>query len=72
MPQRRTTPRRGEDEIFYARSCTEGPVFDGATVVWGQDSEVVAADQSELSPAGTPSRGPALEASLNEHAPPGN
>lgn len=36
MPIRRT-PRKDEspeDAIVYARSCTEGPVFNGASIVW--------------------------------------
>lgn len=61
-----------EDEIFYARSCTEGPVFNGAQVIWDGTAEPVASDQAELAPAGVPTRGPGLFDPDNEHAPPGN
>ena len=56
MPLRRKA-RRDEDPadaIVYARSCTEGPVFNGGSVVWNGSGEPVAEDQSELSPVGTP------------------
>ena len=77
MPLRRPTSRRsaqGEnaDEIIYARSCTEGPVFNGTAVVWNGATEVVSMDQSELSPAGVPVRQSALIEQDDEHAPPGN
>lgn len=74
MPLQRK-PRKDEapeDAIVYARSCTEGPVFNGATVVWNGAAEVVAPDQAELSPAGTPTRGVGFAEPLGEHAPPGN
>jgi dihydroorotate dehydrogenase electron transfer subunit len=61
-----------EDEIVYARSCTEGPVFNGGQVVWNGGSDPVSADQHELTPAGVPMRSGALEDPEDEHAPPGN
>jgi dihydroorotate dehydrogenase electron transfer subunit len=70
MPLQRAR-RKGQLETYYARSCTEGPVFDGALVVWNGAGDPVAAEESELAPAGTPARGIALDG-LDEHAPPGN
>jgi dihydroorotate dehydrogenase electron transfer subunit len=66
--------RDGKDRngIVYARSCTEGPVFDGAAVVWDGAADIVALDQSELSPVGMPVRQTAYLEPANEHAPPGN
>ena len=61
-----------EDEIVYARSCTEGPVFNGGQVVWNGGADPVSADQHELTPAGVPMRSGALEDPEDEHAPPGN
>ncbi len=61
-----------EDAIVYARSCTEGPVFNGATLVWNGEADLVAQDQAELSPAGTPTRMGALMEPDDEYAPPGN
>ena len=61
-----------EDAVYYARSCTEGPVFNGASVVWDGSGEPVTTDQSELTPAGAASRGTAALSAEDEHAPPGN
>ncbi|MDQ4125075.1 MAG: dihydroorotate dehydrogenase electron transfer subunit [Actinomycetota bacterium] len=61
-----------EDSVYYARSCTEGPVFNGGSVVWNGSADAVATDQSELTPAGAASRGTAALAAEDEHAPPGN
>ena len=73
MPLRRKLRKdeAAEDAIVYARSCTEGPVFNGAHVIWNGSGEVVALDQSELAPAGVPARSP-LSEPVDEHAPPGN
>jgi dihydroorotate dehydrogenase electron transfer subunit len=59
MPLRRKKKRdeTPEDAIVYARSCTEGPVFNGAHVIWNGAAEPVGDEESELS---------------LEHAPPGN
>ena len=61
-----------EDAIVYARSCTEGPVFNGASVIWNGAMEPVGLEQSELAPAGAPSRQSAILDPDNEFAPPGN
>ncbi|MGH2817767.1 MAG: dihydroorotate dehydrogenase electron transfer subunit [Actinomycetota bacterium] len=61
-----------EDGIVYARSCTEGPILNGATVVWDGGADVVAADQSELSPTGVPRRQSATLIADDEFPPPGN
>lgn len=76
MPLRRPA-RPGEepdDTVLYARTCTDGPVFNGAAVVWNGagDAEAVAADQAELSPAGVPVRSGALHDRRSEHPGPGN
>lgn len=62
----------GEDEVTYARSCTEGPVFNGASVVFNGHSDPVAPDQAELSPAGLAVAHGHIEDSADEHPPPGN
>ena len=68
-PEKDETP---EEAITYARSCIEGPVFNGAKVVWNGAQDPVALDQSELSPLGSPTRlGPLFEPE-DEFAPPGN
>ncbi|MDQ3964401.1 MAG: dihydroorotate dehydrogenase electron transfer subunit [Actinomycetota bacterium] len=61
-----------EDAIVYARSCTEGPVFNGAHVIWNGASEPVALEQSELTPAGAPARQSGIPGPGDEFAPPGN
>lgn len=73
-PARRTTAKQDaeDDGVYYARSCTEGPVFNGASVVWDGSGDPVAPDQAELTPAGAPSRGTAALSTEDEHAPPGN
>ena len=72
LQRRRKKDEAPEDTIVYARSCTEGPVFNGEAVVWNGESEFVAEDQSELSPAGVPTRMSPLFDSEDEHPPPGN
>ncbi len=74
MPVRRPA-KKGEDlddAIVYARACTEGPVFNGATVVWPGSSESVAVDQKEFTPSATAVRDVSAEEPVDEHAPPGN
>jgi dihydroorotate dehydrogenase electron transfer subunit len=63
---------KDDDTIVYARSCTEGPVFNGATVIWNGAADPVSLDQSELSPVGVPTRGVGFEDAGDELAPPGN
>ncbi len=74
MPLRARTNRPGDDsvEIVYARSCSEGPVFNGGDVVWNGTLDPVAGDQAELSPAGAAVRHEAVVGAPDEHAPPGN
>jgi dihydroorotate dehydrogenase electron transfer subunit len=64
VPVRRAKPRRDQDAaVSYARSCTEGPVFDGAAVVWdGAGDWGTATAHDPL----------ARLQSAAEHAPPGN
>jgi len=74
--RRRAKGDAGE-EIVFARSCTEGPVFNGASVVWnggggGIESEPMMGDETELTPGGTPRRPSAILEPAGEHAPPGN
>lgn len=61
-----------EDAIVYARSCTEGPVFNGASVIWNGSAEVVADDAAELTPASVPGSHSAIPDPDDEFAPPGN
>jgi dihydroorotate dehydrogenase electron transfer subunit len=74
MPLTRPTrsKEKDDDTIVYARSCTDGPVFNGAAVIWNGASDPVALDQSELSPTGVPTRGVAFSDPDDELAPPGN
>ena len=74
MPLKRTK-RKNEhpsDAIVYARTCVEGPVFNGAHVIWDGATEPVGHEQMELTPAGAPRRSGAFASSADEHAPPGN
>jgi dihydroorotate dehydrogenase electron transfer subunit len=74
MPLRRP-PKKNEDakDAFnYARTCVEGPVFNGATIVWDGAIEPVSADQLELTPAGVPGRSVPYREPAHEYAPPGN
>ena len=79
MPLRQRRPsgkEATEEEYVYARSCTEGPVFDGSQVIWNgispTSTEAVAADQAELSPGGVPTRHSFPPDPPDEHPPPGN
>jgi dihydroorotate dehydrogenase electron transfer subunit len=65
MPMRRKRKRDEppEDAVVYARSCTEGPVFNGAHVIWNGATDPVDEERSEPAPAAAGAR---------EHAPPGN
>ena len=79
MPLRQKRPsgkEASEEEYVYARSCTEGPVFDGSQVIWNGVSptttEAVAVDQAELSPGGVPTRHGFPPEPSDEHPPPGN
>lgn len=79
MPLRK--PAKGktaspDDEIVYARSCTEGPVFNGNQVVWNDspetNEEVVGEGQDELAPSGVAQAVSGMPEPVDEHAPPGN
>lgn len=74
MPLRRKAKKdeSPEDAIVYARSCTEGPVFNGAQVIWNGAAEPVGQEEAELTPAGVASRTQPLFSPEDEHAPPGN
>jgi dihydroorotate dehydrogenase electron transfer subunit len=74
MPLRRQPEKdeAPEDAIVYARSCTEGPVFNGAKIVWDGAGPLVSLDQSELAPVGAPSRQSLIFDPEDEYAPPGN
>jgi dihydroorotate dehydrogenase electron transfer subunit len=74
MPLRKEPKKKdgSDDAIVYARTCIEGPVFNGASVVWDGGGEAVSSDQAELSPAGVPARTGGFSEPHNEHAPPGN
>ena len=74
MPLHRKPKKEEADgeRVIYARSCTEGPVFNGALVVWNGEADLVAADQAELSPAGVPTRTHAFVDDGDEFPPPGN
>ena len=62
----------GKDEVVYKRSCTEGPVFNGSSVVWNGASAPVAEEQAELAPAGAVTRQLGMTDPPDEHPPPGN
>ncbi len=59
-----------EDAFVYARSCTEGPVFNGAHVIFNGTPDLVS--DVELAPAGTPIRQSPIGDLDDELAPPGN
>lgn len=64
--------RKDTVEVRLERSCTEGPVFDGAAVVWEGTTGSGTSERSELSLSGGVERGTTLAGSEREHAPPGN
>ncbi len=70
MPVR--TGRGRDAEVSLLRSCTEGPVFNGARVVWDGDAGALPPEQSELAPAGSARRHGGYGGADDEHAPPGN
>lgn len=76
MPLRKASKIKtsGDDEITYARSCTEGPVFNGTQVIWneGGSEDVVGEGQNELTPAGVAQAISPISEPADEHAPPGN
>lgn len=75
MPLRKSIKngdRNGTDDVHYARSCIEGPVFNGGSVVWNGQTDAIAGNEAELSPAGEPRRHTGMVEAPDEHAPPGN
>lgn len=60
----------GED-VAYARSCTEGPVFDGTQVIWEEGGAPAPRGEEELTPAGVGGSAGGTEPA-GEHPPPGN
>jgi dihydroorotate dehydrogenase electron transfer subunit len=76
MPLRKAPPKSSksddEDLIHYARSCTEGPVFNGGQVIWDGATGPLEAVQAELAPAGVAVGQHGLEDPPDEHPPPGN
>ncbi|MDQ4065008.1 MAG: hypothetical protein M3161_03065, partial [Actinomycetota bacterium] len=71
----RARVQRGDittEEVIYARSCTEGPVFNGAHVIWNGHAGPVAADDSELTPAGIPAARSGAFVPTDGVPPPGN
>jgi dihydroorotate dehydrogenase electron transfer subunit len=71
MPVVRHRNRR-EESVVYVRSCTEGPVLDGASVVWDGAPGPVALEEAELAPAGSVHRSLRFEEASDEHPAPGN
>jgi dihydroorotate dehydrogenase electron transfer subunit len=63
---------RREESVVYVRSCTEGPVLDGASVVWDGAPGPVALEEAELAPAGSVHRSLRFEEASDEHPAPGN
>jgi len=72
IPVRTGSTRAGSEERVYARVCTEGPVFDGATVCWFENEGRVTAEQAEPPTGGLSARTGADETRQAELAPPGN
>ena len=72
VPVRARARGGGPEGVLHARTCTEGPVFDGARIMWDVGGEDLAVDQRELTPAGLGVRGGAPLEGPGEHAPPGN
>ncbi|HVF52694.1 MAG TPA: dihydroorotate dehydrogenase electron transfer subunit [Actinomycetota bacterium] len=56
-----------EDGIVYARSCTEGPVFNGAVVMWNGSAPPVPEVETVVAAGRS-----AIPEPVDEHAPPGN
>lgn len=68
----RSTKDLPEDLVHYARSCTEGPVFNGGSVIWGTDPDPLGPEQLELAAAGVAAGQRGLGDPPDEHPPPGN
>jgi dihydroorotate dehydrogenase electron transfer subunit len=61
-----------DESVVYVRSCTEGPVLDGASVVWDGAPGPVALEEAELAPAGSVKRSLRFDEASDEHPAPGN
>ena len=72
LRERRSKEANAGRSIVYARTCTEGPVFNGAQVIWSSGHEHVARDQSELSLGGGVVRTELQPDAGAGHGPPGN
>lgn len=74
MPLRRKKKKdeSEKDAVIYARSCTEGPVFNGASVIWNGSAEPVLGTEAELGPVSVAARSSALVDPADEFPPPGN
>ncbi len=78
VPMRRKPDKDEEphEAMTYARACTEGPVFNGAKVIWDVFSdggaEPLTSGEAELTPAGVAYRHDGVGTPSDEHAPPGN
>jgi hypothetical protein len=48
LRERRSKGADVERSVVYARTCTEGPVFNGAQVIWSSGHELVGREESEL------------------------
>ena len=72
MPLRKSSDNAKEEEVYYARSCTEGPVFNGGSVLWNGQTDPIAGTEAELSPGGEPRRHEAILDTSDEHPPAGN
>jgi dihydroorotate dehydrogenase electron transfer subunit len=57
-----------EDQVVYARSCTEGPVFNGAVVMWNG----AAGDSALAEPVAVAQARSLIPEPIDEYAPPGN
>jgi dihydroorotate dehydrogenase electron transfer subunit len=71
MPVIRRKGRRDES-VVYVRSCTEGPVLDGARVAWDGAPGPVEMEEAELAPAGSVQRSLRFDEASDEHPAPGN
>lgn len=72
LRERRSKGAKRTRSVVYARTCTEGPVFNGAQVIWSSGHELVTQDQSEWSLGGSSMRTGLLPTDGTGHAPPGN
>lgn len=72
LRERRSKEANAGRSVVYARTCTEGPVFNGAQIIWSSGHEHVARDQSELSLGGGAVRAGLQPEPGGGQGPPGN